>query len=559
MRKIKILIGKTSWFQFKKYLALLILGVLIESLGLGILFPLFDILISTEKISDYIFIEKIYLFLEFIFKDVRAFSFFLIIVIFFTRNTYLFFLSFLKNSFSQKLLKKYTIKLYEIYLSNYNSNLKIANANQIKNILTEVPLAVTYITSYVAIATEAGILLGVIVTILYIEFYPALITLLIIGLLSFFIFKLIKLKNTKWSSHREKIDLSLFSTISESLRGKSEINIFNKRDFFSNKILEFAKKKEDLLIKMTTLGDLPRFSLEFIAITGLAVFSYVYLIFYNQDESFIASVTTMLVGVFKILPSSNKILSSYNNLKFYRSSFDIVFNYLKKGNLTNKNSFSRLPFKNEIQLSGINFKYGEKKILENLDLTIKKGHKIGIKGESGSGKSTFINLLIGELKVLKGDVFVDGNKTNFLSEDWRNIISIVPQEKFVFEGTVNENISFENNKDQIDDNRINQLLIDFGLKEFSTNLEKGISENGSNISGGQAQRLSIIRSFYFNRDILIFDEPTSALDNENCRRFIKSLKTLKNKTLIVISHDEFLLKSCDKVYEIKNGNLILQE
>ena len=552
MRKIKTLIGKSNWHQLKIYGALLLIGVLIESIGLGILFPLFEILISTNKISDFIFIEKIYLSLRFIFNDIRVFSFFLILGIFFFRNSYLLFLSFVKNSFSQNLLKDNTIKLYKIYLSNFNSNLKIPDTNQIKNILTEVPLAGTYITSYIVIITEVGILIAVLAALLYVEIFATSITFLIVGLLSFGIFKLIKFKNYKWASHREKIDLSIYSLMSESLRGKSEINIYNKGDFFISKISDKSNQKQDLLTKMTTLGDLPRFSLEFIAITGLATFSYINIIYFNQDEYFISKTTTMLVGIFKILPSLNKILSSYNQIKFYKTSFEIVFNSFKKGNLPNNNSSSKLSFKKEIQIKGMHFKYRDKIIIDNLNLTIKKGDFIGVKGKSGTGKTTFLKLLIGELKVLKGDIYIDDNKSSFLSEDWRNIISIIPQNHFVFDGSVFENISLENDKNQIDGIRINNLLIDFGLKE----LDNWISESGSNISGGQAQRLSLIRALYFDREILIFDEPTSALDVHNIKVFIKILKTLKNKTIIIISHDEFLLRDCDKVYEINNGNLI---
>jgi ABC-type multidrug transport system fused ATPase/permease subunit len=242
-------------------------------------------------------------------------------------------------------------------------------------------------------------------------------------------------------------------------------------------------------------------------------------------------------------------------LEYYTLEKKIFFidNYDKKN----------LNFKKEISFKNIKFSYdSKKKIIDNVNFSIKKFDIIGIYGRSGSGKSTFVNIITSILKLNSGSITVDNKKILNL-EDFRryiNLFCLTSQDSFLLEGTIKENIIFGSNEKKIDNGRINQAIMFAQLTQMVNELELGVdSDIGSSfktISSGQKQRLSIARAFYSDREILIFDEATNALDENNEKIIIKNISNLKKKTIIIISHNLKNLKICNKIYEFKNGNLL---
>ena len=238
-------------------------------------------------------------------------------------------------------------------------------------------------------------------------------------------------------------------------------------------------------------------------------------------------------------------------------------------NLSKENTFiieqnitRSLDFKKQIELKNINFNYDKNQnIIENLNLKIEKNEIIGITGESGIGKSTIINILTSLLKVKKGEIYAD-NKLIKSPEDFRkyqNLFTISSQDTYLLDGTIKENIIFGSDGN-FSEERFNEAIKFSRLENMVNNLANGINTSvGSTIkqlSSGQKQRISIARSIYCDRKILIFDEATNALDEENEKSIFENLKKLKiNKTIIIISHNPKNLDICDHVYKIENKNL----
>ena len=181
-------------------------------------------------------------------------------------------------------------------------------------------------------------------------------------------------------------------------------------------------------------------------------------------------------------------------------------------------------------------------------------------GKSGSGKSTLINIICGFLIPQKGKILID---QNLMSENnlfyWQKNISIVDQQTFLFNDSIENNITLVSSGELINQDRLNDAINKSQLNEFISGLEQGvktiINQDSTNLSGGEKQRLSIARALYRNRKILILDEPTSALDKENSQKVINIIKNLENITTIIITHDKEILSICDKKYLLENKKI----
>ena len=219
------------------------------------------------------------------------------------------------------------------------------------------------------------------------------------------------------------------------------------------------------------------------------------------------------------------------------------------------------------EIKNLNFNYDTKRSdfkFDNLNLKLKKNDAIGIIGPSGSGKSTLVNFILGLQTAENGTIETYGETIYRDIFSWRSKIGYVPQDIFLFESSIKENIALGVNKNEINDQKILNIIKKVQLSKFIMNLKDGIntniSERGLNLSGGQKQRLGIARALYNDPEILIFDEATSALNTEIEDEIIEQIYQLKeNVTLIIITHKPSILKNCNKIYKMVNGQLIIEQ
>ena len=217
-----------------------------------------------------------------------------------------------------------------------------------------------------------------------------------------------------------------------------------------------------------------------------------------------------------------------------------------------------MPFNDSIKIDKISFNYEENQafILKNFDFEIKKGEKIVIKGETGSGKSTLVNIISGLFKPTKGKILVDGiliNSENL--KNWQKNISIVPQTVFLNDSTILENIAIAETEDEINLEKVKNSAkiahIDEFINSLPNNYHQRVGERGVILSGGQRQRIGIARALYRGSNLIILDEPTNALDYETETLVMDSITNLsKEITLIMISHSNSSLKYFDKIIDL---------
>ena len=284
-----------------------------------------------------------------------------------------------------------------------------------------------------------------------------------------------------------------------------------------------------------------------------------------SNQGILVTVSFYLLAAYRLLPSINNITVSYQHLKQGKPSIPKVmdlYNIRLKNNNISTISNAKFQFKNKISFENINFGYNKQKnIIENFNLELKKNSIIGISGQSGAGKSTLVNIISSLIIPEKGKIFLDDLELDNIQKikKYRNLFCITSQDSFLLDATIKENIMYgcdENFSQKRIDQAIEFSNLNEMIKELPHGLDTQLGLNIKSVSSGQKQRIALARSFYSNRQILIYDEATNALDEENEKKVIKNIKKLENKTIIIISHNKVNLDICDKIYSFRGSKLI---
>lgn len=269
-------------------------------------------------------------------------------------------------------------------------------------------------------------------------------------------------------------------------------------------------------------------------------------------QTYFGSIVAQVSGVITLLPTVSKGLESVDSIGDVLLCHDIEDN-------TNKKRVSMIH--GEIQFEDTSFCYkdGETPVFEHLNLAIEAGKTVAFVGESGAGKTTILNMVIGFLHATEGRVLIDGQDIEGIDlAGYRSYIAVVPQVPILFSGTIRENITY--GQDDISEEKLWEVIEAANLTEVVKQMPNGIDtmvmEHGSNLSGGQRQRVSIARAFVRDPKILILDEATSALDSvaeEKIR--VATERLVKNRTTLIVAHRLSTIKNADVIAVIGKGGL----
>lgn len=567
-KKIISIISKRRSKQMIILVMLLFVGMALEMIGLGIILPVLAVVLDESTINNY---PNIISWLNQIgLNSYRQISIFLVLLlpaVYLLKTIFLILVSFYQNKFVQVTIRDIIDKLFVRYLDQpYESFVSRNSSEYIKVIQTETLYFTTYIQAVLTIITESALTIAVLVVFILVEPVGAVSIFLFFGLLSGLFFQLSKNKLKSWGKEREELDKSISKIILEALGNIREVKIFNIPNFFTQKLKTKNFHKAQLTYFQNTLIQSPRFYLELVSVIGLSIFIIGFLLQDRNIVELISIIGVFVAGSFRVIPSLNRLIQARQHIRYHDNTLDIIFNELNITNNLNLNNNEvhkdDLNFKLKLELKNISFKYSntDKHVLKNLNFKIYKGESVGVIGKSGSGKSTFVDILSGLLFPINGDMIIDDILLNSLNfPKWKNLIGYVSQTTNLIDDTIAANVAFGDKNPNI--SKVKNALEDSQLYEFVKSLPKGIrtniGEKGVLLSGGQVQRLAIARALYKNPKILILDEATSSLDNKTEKKLIQSINNLKRKvTILMIAHRLTSLSNCDRIYELVNNEFI---
>jgi|TARA_B100001093_G_scaffold518081_1_gene601741 ABC-type multidrug transport system fused ATPase/permease subunit len=565
--KLWILLNNKLRKNFFFLLIVIFFSTLLEMLSVSLIIPFLTIILDEKaKLIDFLYKYNFQSLENLVNIESIIVIFFLIYLV---KNIFKFFVVHFKNDYVytffsdliQKLFKNY---LYKDYLFHKKNN----SAKLMRNLLSEIhQVSIGYFGSITNIILESITILGMFAILLIYDPKISLIFFIFSGFVALSIVLILKKKSKKLGKDRQKFSLINIKNIMQSLGGIKEILINCKEneviDFFNKNI----QKVKHVNYLFAVINEIPKILLEFVILSSLLVLAY-FLINKNYDIAYIITYFALLVAASsRVLPSINRLSTSIISLNFYKPSLDLIIDELSDYNTThdlkinNDKSFEEIKFDKFIEIKNLHFSYSENVIFKNLNMKITKGEKIGIVGESGSGKSTLVDIIIGLLKSEKGTITVDDKDIHENIYGWYKLIGYVPQEVFINDDNLKNNIVYYENPTEFDSFNYNQSIYVSQLKKYIHDNDIGnfynLGERGQNLSGGQKQRVGLARAIYKNSEVLIFDESTNALDDETETKFLNDVYELKNdKTIIVISHDQNVLKKCDKIFKIENKTLI---
>lgn len=561
-------------FRLLNLLLATIIITILEMLSIGMIIPITYFFFNTNG-NDYLFVQYFFNFVEIVSdkfnQETIIILFIIVVIIFFIKFIFQTIFVFYQAKFnadlqvfiSKQMLDKFSSFKYSDYTKNNSSDL-------LRNINNEVNVLANNVSMPILqIITEFFIIFGMIILLFFVNILVTLITSFI-----FLFFGYLLLTSTKKilvlaGEERQKFDGLRIKILNIIHGGFKEIKVLNKLNYFIQKYNLSNKKFAYSYKKQIALSQFPRFLLEILTVISLLILVIILMLRDHSNIEIITFLSIFAGCAFKIMPAANRIIRSLQMLKFGKSSIEIILNFLLKKNSASMSSNKSLNNNNDtfFEIKNLNFSYDNKRNdfqFENLNLKLKKNDAIGIIGPSGSGKSTLVNFVLGLETTNSGTIETFGKSIHDDIFSWRSKIGYVPQDIFLFEDSIKENIALGVNKNEINDQKIFDVLKKVQLKEFIMNLNDGIntpvSERGLNLSGGQKQRLGIARALYNNPEILIFDEATSALNAEIEDEIIDQIYQLKeNVTLIIITHKPSILKNCNKIYKMINGHLLIEK
>ena len=562
LKKILFIIENKYRKKIIIFFSLTLLVIIFELLSLGMLIPIVKVILEPNEFRKYIE------YLPFNYSILNNDSLIYYVLILFNilillKGCFLFFAQKYQAKFIATFNEHLTNKIFENYTYQSITSLIKKNLSEINRNTINLPNEFTnlLLNSLIVIISDIVLLTFVILFLITIEPMMTIMGAIIVISIGLIIFtinkKIMTLNGDKYVSYSSKI----IKTLNETFGAILEIKSLKKESLFINKFKSSSSNLKDIQASLSILTFVPRIFFEIISIILITIFFIILSIKLDNINEMLGVIVLFSFSIIKITPLVNKIVINMQKIKFSLPFLDEIYNVLSTLRIQKVDLLKKLKFKDSINLSNIDFKYDKSKfILKNINLSIKRNQFFAISGESGSGKSTLLKIVLGLLEPTSGNISVDDQSILLNKNQWQEKISFVPQDVFILDNTLINNITLEIDENKIDFEKLEVAINFSNLKNFIEELPNGqntiLGDKGSKISGGQKQRIGIARAIYSNSEIIIFDESTSSLDEKTEAEIFENIKKLKeNKTIIFVTHRKIVKEYCDNFYLLENNTL----
>ena len=391
---------------------------------------------------------------------------------------------------------------------------------------------------------------------------------IILGVLVFGYDRVFRSRIKEYGRQSHHYATRLVQGVNEGIEGFKEIRILGREKYFYDLIKHNAERWTQNQGKTTIISSSPRYFLEFVLITFIVMLVITAYLFGNNLKALVPTIGFIGMAALRLLPVIHGLSNSLVHLRHNRFAVGWLYTDLIKLKESPKSVWESSTKStngefHELVLDGIQYFYPESKMpaLDQISLRIQEGETVGFIGPSGAGKTTLVDLILGLLKPSKGSLLYNGEELKGSLSGWQSQIAYLPQQVFLIDNTLRNNVALGINDNEIDDQLVHESLNNASLQEFVDTLPQGIEtklgERGVRLSGGQRQRVAIARAFYHGRNVLVMDEATSALDHETESEIVEEIKRLKGKkTIIVIAHRLTTVQHCDRIYYLEKGKIV---
>ena len=548
-------------------LCLIIIGMVLEVLGVGLVIPAIALLTQHDLASNYPTLRPTLQALGNPGQQTLVIGGMLVLVgVYLIKAMCMAVLAWQQMRFAFSVQAQLSQRLFTVYLRQpYTFHLQRNSAQLIRNVINEMNfLTVNGVLPGMMLLAESLLLCGLGGLLLVIEPLGTLIVMSVLGPSAWVCHRLTRGCIARWGEARLYHEGMRIQHLQEALGGVKDVKLLGREACFLDRYSKDNIQNARVGQLQSTMQQLPRLGVELLAVIGLTILVTSMVAQNRALEAVLPVLGLFATSAFRLMPSVSRVITALQSLRYGLPVINTIHAELKLDapEATRRRS-PFTPLREVLELKNVSYAYpgDTEPVLNDISLTIRRGESVGFIGASGAGKSTLIDILLGLLTPDKGEVRVDGEDIQQALRAWQDLIGYVPQSIFLTDDTLRRNVAFGLVDEQIDDAAVQRAIKAAQLEGFVSGLPDGmetlVGERGVRLSGGQRQRIGISRALYHDPAVLVLDEATSALDVATEQGVMQAVNALRgSKTIIVVAHRFSTVRQCNRLYRLEQGWIV---
>ena len=577
LQKLKMIFPRKERRYFIVLFFLILLGTVFDFLGVSLILPLVNLLISPDQLSGKLWYRILVRLIPVSDQNTMLLILVLLIIaVYVIKNLYGIYMSVVQGVFLARNRINTSMKLLDCFMRKpYTFHLQHNSAEVIRSINTDVGSAYGMVSGIMSLITNGLITVLLIVYLILVDFWLTLAIVLGLTVYSVVYFLIVRGKLREAGEERRSISVRMIKAIYQAVGGIKEVKVMGRERYFVDTYASNGEAFIQNQKRYTILSSVPKRLVEILCISGVLGLVAIKIATRQDLSAVVGSLSAFAVATIKLLPSANSINSIINSMSYQTPGLDAICELIgdnwgdniEQARVSTEDRGEGVSHsQQDIVIDNVSFTYpeAEEPVLKNVSLTVRPGTSVGIVGVTGAGKTTLVDIILGLLEPQQGRILYGSADIREDYAAWQSRIGYIPQNIYLTDESIRANVALGIYDEEIDDARVWKALEGAQLADFvraqKNGLDSVIGERGVRISGGQRQRIGIARALYHDPDILFLDEATSALDTETERAVMESIHLLsREKTCIIIAHRVTTIENCDEIYRVVDGSVVREK